>query len=130
MRNKLIALFTAVSLSLTGCAAVQSAAKPATTIVVSSLIKKDASYTAKLEKIADGIETLSKTLNREASIDDFQKIVSGIDNSQEISILVNHIYSVYKDKIVLPKSIENSRLVLLDIAAGIREAIIINSPSK
>lgn len=129
MKNKLITILSIVSLLFTGCEALKTATKPATTIAVTQLVENHKVSLSDLEYLADRLEVLAKSLNRTATIEDFSNIIQN-KNSKELSILVSYIYDIYKDKIVLSPAIENSRLVLLDIISGIRDGIRLNTPDK
>lgn len=129
MKSSLLFLVIPLILSLQGCELLKNSAKPATTIVVSELVKKNRASINDLEYIANGLETLSKTLNKTASIEDFNKLIKD-KNNKEIVILVDYIYNIYKDKIIYSDKLEVSRKIILDISEGIRSGILLNIASK
>lgn len=125
-----IILLAILCFGLSSCELAKSSARPASAIATGELLKKNPSNDVKFLAVADGLDLLAGGINKDLTLEDFNKVVKSAGVNPSYAILGQYLFDIYKERVTVSGNFIEAAKVLKDIANGIRDGISLSAPSK
>lgn len=133
MKNKILAVLLCFGLS--GCNSTQPInykpmIQPAVFVITKKVIDKNPKNTPRLLIVADGLELLSKGIEKTLVLQDFVAITTKAGQEPEWALLAQYLYDIYKENVKVSDNYLEASKIILSISRGIRDAVSISTPAK